>query len=238
MWLDIVIVLLPLAIFTLAIRQSSGWLDRFRQRHRQINMEDIWQSWLNDAALNIQSSKRTRLMQAVDDDARESVHKSLLGLENQLRSDPQPMLAVRSELMDSLDRHQLNSEILKLPVITRTDLRKSHPDIMQTDEAAHTYIAANQLRIEVLREYAGLRYGDYADGDWFDVYQKASGLRQRGTRGYIERAYGGTQNATDDVRFQTMTRMDSEIRKRLLQVPAGTRFPGFDKSAVHISESI
>ena len=236
MWLAIIVLLL-LGIAILANYQSSGWLDRFRQHCRQFNMEDAWQSWLHDGAHTNQSSTQTELTHAIDEEVRESVHQSLLELENRLRGDSQPMLAVRRELMDSLDRRQLNSEILKLPVKTRADLRKSHPDIMQTDAAAHTYIVANELRITVLREYAGLRYGDCVDGDWFDVYQKASSLRQRGTRSYIERASDGVQNATDDVRFQTMALMDSEIRQRLLKLPAGTRFPGFGKSAVQTSES-
>lgn len=240
MWLIVtVIVLLLLGIVTLVIRQPAGLLGRIHQRDRQISMEDIWQAWLNDGrARNTQDSTQNGLMNTVDETVRKSVHQSLLELENRLRSAAQPMLAVRRELMDSLDRRQLNSEILKLPVNIRADLRKSHPDIMQTDEAAHTYIIANELRIAVLREYAGLRYGDCVEGDWFDVYQKASSLRQRGTRSYIERTVGGGQNATDDVRFQTMALMDSEIRKRLLQVPAGTRFPGFGKSMEQISEQV
>ncbi|HVC29044.1 MAG TPA: hypothetical protein VNF48_05770 [Gammaproteobacteria bacterium] len=239
MWLVITIVaLLLLGIIMLVIRQPTGLLGRFRQRYRQISMEATWQSWLNDGVRNTQTSTQIGLMHTVDEDVRESVHQSLLELEDRLRRDAQPMLAIRKELMDSIDRRQLNSEILKLPVNTRADLRSSHPNILQTDVAARTYIDANDLRITVLRKYAGLRYGDCADGDWFDVYQKASRLRQRGTRGYIERACGGMQNATDDVRFKTMTLMDSEIRERLLQVPAGTRFPGFGKSAVQIGESI
>lgn len=240
MWAFItIVVLILLGIVTLSILRSSGWLVRFHQRYRRISMEDTWRTWLANAASGKpQYSVQTGLMSAVDNAVRESVYKSLLELENSLHVNVQPMLAVREELMDSIDRRHLNSEILRLPEETRINLRKSQPDIMQTDEAARTYILANELRIAVLREYAGLRYGDRADGDWFDVYQKASNLRQRGTRSYIERAVGGTQSATDDVRYQTMTLMDSEIRKRLLQVPAGTRFPGFGKSAEHISETI
>ena len=240
MWLVITIVaLMLLGIVTLVIRQPSGLLDRFRQRNRQNSMEDIWQSWLHEGrARSTQNSMQNELMNTVDETVCESVHQSLMELEDRLHNDGQPMLAVRRELMDSIDRRQLNSEILKLPLNVRADLRKSHPDILQTDEAAHIYISANEMHIAVLRKYAGLRYGDCAEGDWFDVYQKASSLRQRGTRSYIERAVGGTQSATDDVRFQAMTLMDSEIRNRLLQVPAGTRFPGFGKSVEQISEQV
>jgi len=238
MWPAIIIVfLLILGVCLMLVRQQSGLWTRFHQRSRQVSMETVWQSWTaNGGMYASQHSVRPGLLNAVDDNVRESVHKSLLELEDSLRIDAKPMLAVRRELMDSIDRRQLNAEILNLSEITRANLRKNHPEILQTDEAARTYILANELRIAVLREYAGLRHGDCADGDWFDVYQKASRLRQRGTRNYIERAVGGTQSVTDDARFQTMTLMNGEIRKRLLQVPAGTRFLGFTKAVEQSSE--
>jgi hypothetical protein len=80
----------------------------------------------------------------------------------------------------------------------------------------------------VLREYAALRFGDRVAGDWFDVYEKASRLRQRGARNFIQRTLSGTQTGEDDARYQSMTRVDQEIRTRLLKVPAGTRFTGLD----------
>ncbi len=227
----VLVALISMACLLLLIRSPASLFSGFHQRTRHISMEDAWQSWwrrnVNDS---LHPDAQQDAANSLDDSQRESVHESLLELEHRLNQTPQPMLAVRLELMDGIDRHQLNTEILKLPADKRAYLRKNHPDILQTDEAAHTYISANELRNSVLREYAGLRYGDAVDGDWFHVYLKASGLRQRGTRGFIERAVDGTQNPTDDVRLQTMTLMDGEIRKRLLQVPAGTRFPGFGKA--------
>ena len=238
MWPAVIIVSLLILGVTLGlIAKRTGLWTRSHQPGRQVSMEAAWQSWLTNAGMDeAQCRVRAHLLNAVNDDVAESVHMSLLEFEASLRIDAKPMLKVRRELMDSIDRRQLNSEILKLSEDMRANLRKSHPEILQTDEATRAYILANELRIAVLREYAGLRYGDCADGDWFDVYQKASRLRQRSTRNYIERALGGTQSATDDARFHTMTLMDSEIRTRLLQVPPGTRFPGFGKALEQSSE--
>ncbi len=238
MWPTVIIVsLLILSICLVLIAKRTGLWTWSHQRGRQAGMETAWQSWLTNIGMDeVQRRVRADLLNAVNDDIAESVHKSLLEFEASLRIDAKPMLRVRRELMDSIDRRQLNSEILKLSEDMRANLRRSHPEILQTDETARAYIFANELRIAVLREYAGLRYGDCADSDWFAVYQKASRLRQRSTRNYIERALGGTQSATDDARFHTMTLMDSEIRTRLLQVPPGTRFPGFGKAPEQSSE--
>ena len=78
----------------------------------------------------------------------------------------------------------------------------------------------------VLLEYSSLRFGDRAEGDWFDVYEKASRLKQRSARNFIQRTLNGTQTGEDDARYQSMTRVDQEIRTRLLKVPAGTSFAG------------
>ena len=40
-------------------------------------------------------------------------------------------------------------------------------------------------------------------------------------------ALAGHQSNADDARYQTMTIVDHEIRARLLQMPAGAQFPGF-----------
>lgn len=192
------------------------WFARRGHPRRHATMQIVWD--------------RLAALSALDPAALQAVHVNLMEIESNLNGNPQPLQALRAELMDSLDRQVLNSEILSLPEELRTRLRRQQDSVLQNDVEAHAYLAANALRIEVLREYAHRRFGDRTDGDWFDVYARAAHLRQRNTRNYIERVLGGTRNAGDDVRFQAMTLKDSEIRARLLQVPAGTQFPGFGKA--------
>lgn len=161
-----------------------------------------------------------------------AVHVNLLEFETKLAGEPQPLQALRCELMDSLDRQILNAEILDLPPELRARWRQQNNTMLQNDAAARKYLAANALRLEVLREYGSRRFGDRVEDDWFDVYEKAVRLRQRNTRNFISRTLQGAPTPTDEARFHTMTLMDSEIRLRLLQVPAGTRFSGLRKSTV------
>ncbi|MGH8402305.1 MAG: hypothetical protein ACRESO_02710 [Gammaproteobacteria bacterium] len=195
------------------------WTDLFRRKsacREQVTMKQVWNERLH-----------AKLPAELDEPARQAVYRNLLEFETRLVAETQPLHALRRELMDSLDRRVLNTEILKLPDDLRARLRQQNHEILQTDDVAHIYVAANELHMEILREYSNRRFGDRADGDWFAVYEKASRLRHRNTRQYVERTLGGTQNATDEARFQSMTLVDNEIRTRLLQVPAGTRFPGF-----------
>jgi len=192
------------------------WFRRKIGKRQPVALAQVWNRLIADVQLSAATL--------------DAVHVNLMEIEVKLDNEAQPLQALRRELMDSLDRQVLNTEILSLPSEIRARLRQQNDAVLQNDDEARVYLAANALRMTVLREYANQRFGDCADGDWFDVYTKAAHLRQRNTRKYIERALDGAQNANDDARFQAMTLKDGEIRARLLQVPAGTRFPGFGKA--------
>lgn len=205
---------------------------RLRRRNRlvgrQVSMETLWQAWQKmDELSDEQRTARSALLDKVTGQNRDSVHQSLLDFEASLHGEVEPMIALRKELMDSMDRRLLNVEILQLPDEVKTRLRAQSSEMMQSDALAHAYIAANDLRMQLLREYAAQRFDDRIAGDWFDVYQKASRLKQKGARNFIQRTLTGSQSSVDDARYQTMTIVDHEIRARLLKMPAGAKFPGF-----------
>ncbi|HET7923000.1 MAG TPA: hypothetical protein VFM15_09625 [Gammaproteobacteria bacterium] len=223
---------IALVIVLCAALLGVQWLRMNRRRRvqgRQIAMESLWQAWVGaDSLSGSARDERETLLAQVDAENRESVHRSLLDFELGLQSETSPMIALRKELMDSMDRRLLNLEILQLPDEVRQRLRAQSSEMMQSDALAHAYIAANDLRMAILREYAAQRFNDCIAGDWFDVYRKASRLKQRSARNFIQRTLAGSQSSVDDARYQTMSLVDHEIRARLLKVPAGARFPGFD----------
>jgi hypothetical protein len=198
-------------------------------RRRRASMEQAWERWLTDTPRDpLHATLREALLKEMTPEVQESVRGNLLEFEAVLRQEREPLQALRRELMDSVDRRLLNMEILELPPEVRKKLRTQSSEMLQTDAEARTYIAANEARMAVLREYAALRFGDRVAGDWFHVYEKASRLRQRSARNFIQRTLSGTQTGEDDARYQSMTRVDQEIRTRLLKVPAGTRFTGLE----------
>lgn len=200
----------------------------FNLRMRRARMQEAWDAWLTFDALDERlRTLRQGLLDQMNQEVRDSVHTNLLEFEAAMKADKAPLLMLRRELMDSVDRRLLNMEILQLPPEVRQRLRAQSADLLQSDAEAGTYIAANEMRMGVLREYAARRFGDRVESDWFDVYEQASRLKQRGARNFIQRTLNGTQSSEDDARYQNMTRVDQEIRTRLLKVPAGTRFAGF-----------
>ena len=232
-WPLIAAVLLLVASVVVLVMVLRQQMSNSAAGKRGVRIQDAWDGWHRLAALDEQLRiARQTLLDQMNDVVRESVRQNLLEFENSLKGQRAPLENLRRELMDSVDRRLLNTEILQLPPEVRLRLRQHSSDMLQTDEEARTYIAANELRMAVLREYSALRFGDRADGDWFDVYEKASRLKQRGARNFIQRTLNGTQSSADDARYQSMTMVDHEIRARLLKVPAGTRFQGFGAQQV------
>jgi hypothetical protein len=221
----VIVILIAAALLAALLLRTH---ERRRILGRPIPMESLWQTWNMFDALNTEEhGVRENLLAQVSTGDRESVHQSLLDFEASLHGEAEPMITLRKELMDSVDRRLLNMEILQLPDEVKTRLRAQSSEMLQTDAQAQAYIAANDLRMALLREYAAQRFDDRIEGDWFDVYQKASRLKQKGARNFIQRTLNGNQSSVDDARYQTMTIVDHEIRARLLKMPAGAQFPGF-----------
>lgn len=191
-----------------------------------ISMRECWDSWANGTELDDKRRElRDGLLQVLDQAAIDTVREDLLRLERDFLGGKYPLTEIRKELMASVDRRMLNTEILRLPEDVKAQVRGESPDLIQNDLEARRYIAANELRLQVLREFATRRYGDFAKRDWFAVYEQASRLKQRNARFFIEQALRGPGLDSDNPHHQAISMVDSQLKVRLLEVPPGTEFP-------------
>lgn len=202
---------------------------RLREHGRfGVHIGAVWDTWIGSAELPEEERlKRDALLRQLDAETLAAIRADLVRLETEELSAGQPLVALRRELMASVDRRMLNLEILNLPEKVKSRLRATSSEVLQTDAQAVRYLAANELRMAVLREYAALRFGDRNPDDWFAVYEQASRYKQRSARAFFERCLAGeTDFSLDDARHQAITAVDDQLRRRLLQVPPGTVFPG------------
>lgn len=227
------VIFLALALLLLAAVMLTGWL-LLRPRRRRgayslhekpLPLQQVWEEWLSAPDVtDAERARRQALFTLVEPLHREAVRNDLLRFETKALADDEPLLVIRRELMDSIDRRMINREILELPENLRQGLRARSGDVIGSDAEAEAYLAANELRLELLREYAGRRFGDRAPQDWFDVYEHASMLKQRTARNYIMRSMSGELNDEHDARHQAISLVDSQLRAHLLKVAPGTRF--------------
>lgn len=189
------------------------------------SLDVVWHEWPQaPGQSDAERSRRQALFTLVTSEHREAVRDDLLRFEEQALARKEPLLAIRTELMDSIDRRMLNREILTLPENLKRQLRAQSGDVIATDEQAEAYLAANELRLEVLREYAARRYGDRAPNDWYAVYERASRLKQRTARNFITRSASGELDQDQNARQQAIGLVDSQLRAHLLKVAPGTQF--------------
>lgn len=221
---------LGLALLLLAVVFVVAWRALRRRprsvyslHERPVPLARIWNEWLAVDA-DDEHARRQELFARVSATHRDAVREDLLRFEKHALSAPEPLLAIRNELMDSIDRRMINREILALPEHIKRNLRAQSGDVITSDAEAEAYLAANELRLEILREYAGRRFGDRAPRDWFDVYEHASMLKQRTARNYITRSLSGELDDEHDARHQAISLVDSQLRAHLLKVAPGTSF--------------
>lgn len=227
-WLLLVTLLVTvLVVAALALALRMAWATHRRRRTHTISdatVDDAWTRWIDGRELSdAERTLRAALLELLDPAALAAVLADLRQLELVTVTQRAPLHAVREELMASVDRRMLNTEILRLSDAQRTEIRARSSDALQSDGDARRYIAANEWRLHVLREYAALRFGDKASNDWFAVYERAAQLKRPALRAFLERSLAGDGA---DARDSAIRTVDLELKRRLLQVPPGAQFRG------------
>lgn len=133
----------------------------------------------------------------------------------------QGRLACRTELMDSMERVCLRRALSALDRQTREQVAERLPEFRQLDHGQERQLEAEKLRMELLRIWTGLFYGDRARGDWYDVYAKAAGMRMNSIGRDFERIAGLPVHVAENNRDAAIRGLNAAIRLRLLQLPPG-----------------
>lgn len=218
-----------LAIAWLLYRRRKRHRDPFRVRDASVSIAKLWAQRTFKARENDDDSTEQQDV-ALAENTLNAIRDDLINFEQRLLSSTQPLRDLRREIMDSVDRRMLNREILALPPEARAQLRLHSGDVIQTDDQARHYIAANELRLEMLREYAAQRFGDRAENDWFAVYEQACQLKSRSLRHFLQRSISGELQETENTRHQAISLVDEELKKRLLLVEPGKNIEAFNRA--------
>jgi hypothetical protein len=227
-WLLLAALLLT-ALVLVALGVALVMLRGVQRRRRTFTIsdatiDDAWTRWIDGRELSdAERTLRAALLELLDPPTLAAVLADLRRLETETVAARAPLVAVREEIMASVDRRMLNTEILRLSDAQRAEVRARSSDALQSDGDARRYIAANEWRLHVLREYAALRYGDKAANDWFAVYERAAQLKRASVRAFLERSLAGDDA---DPRESAIRTVDQELKRRLLQLPPGAQFRG------------
>jgi len=159
----------------------------------------------------------------LDPSALTVVHEDLETRAAAWAADPDGRAAVRTELMDSIDRIMLNGALLALKSEEREAVRRRMPQLPRSDPELRRNLEADRLRLRVLRHWTGLVFRDRARGDWFDVYQRAAEMRRESLGRDLERLAGTPVHAAEHHRDAAIRGLNTALRLRLLQAPPRAR---------------
>jgi len=157
----------------------------------------------------------------LDAEALDAVRKDVLShIETWTGKDPEEgRLACRNQLMDSMERICLRRALWALDPQTREKVGERLPEFRNLDQSQERHLEAETLRMDLLRTWTGLYYGDRARGDWYDVYIKAAEMRMDSIRRDFERIAGLPVHTVENNRDAAIRGLNAALRLRLLQLP-------------------
>lgn len=130
---------------------------------------------------------------------------------------------MRTELMDSVDRNLIHHALLELDAGPAQAILREMPELPGSRPDLARLIEAGELRIQLMRRWAGLYYGDQTDGDWFDTYRRAAEMRKSSAARDLERVAGSAVTATHNNIDAAIRGLNTSLRLRLLQAPRGKK---------------
>lgn len=237
---SIPIIVISAVILTAVVLTGVAVILRRHRRQRPysteidstVSMEGVWDAWMEADLDESRHRLRAEARQMLDANQRDAIREDLIDFEKRALAGRYPLTRLRQEMMASVDRRMINIEILRLAPDEKKRLRERQADIIQSDSHAREYILANELRLALLREYAAKRYGDRAENDWFEVYERAAQYKRQITRNRILRGLEESQDGPEDARQQAIDVVDRQLQIRLLQVSPGTQFRRDQRPAV------
>lgn len=158
----------------------------------------------------------------LDADALETVRKDVLSHTQTWagKKDPEEgRLACRNELMNSMERICLRRALGSLDRQTREKVGKRLPEFRHLDHSQERHLEAEKLRMDLIRTWTGLYYGDRARGDWYDVYARAAEMRMNSVERDFERIAGLPVHTVENNRDAAIRGLNAALRLRLLQMP-------------------
>jgi hypothetical protein len=188
-----------------------------------VRIDDIWQTWRRGGLAPAAAFADASPPRGLDDEALAGVRRDLLKTEKKILGQPRPLVALRREIMDSIDRRMLQLETLALPPESRTELVGRIGDEFDIRRG----LAADHLRIRLLRYYGAAKFNDRAENDWYDIYQQAAQLKRRGFRDFLKKP-------ADNKRYQSAIVVGERLKQRLLETPPGTSFRGSGRSPTDV----
>lgn len=181
-----------------------------------IRIDDIWHAWRRGGLAPAAAFADDSPGQKLDEGALAVVRDGLIKTEKHILAQPRPLLALRREIMDGIDRRVLQMETLSLP----EDAGDALDGPIGGELDIRRGLEADALRIRLLRYYGAAKFGDRAENDWYDVYRQAASMKRRSFRNFVRQ-----HDDEDSSRYQSVVVVGERLKQRLLDTPPGTSFP-------------
>lgn len=180
-WLVVLILVIVGVIGLLAFLKLIRWLIHrgfvIADRAPHLKMETLFNSWMNDKDVEVADLVKRK----ADDESIELLRKELVEIEEQSKTAQNPLIPLRTAIMDAVDYYYLLKGFLEADEQTRHKYygRELCED---ADMAARTGLKY-MFMYKILRYYSFLKYNDAivneGEDDWFTFYTWIAGNRAK-----------------------------------------------------------
>jgi hypothetical protein len=141
----------------------------------ELTIEQVWKEFTQKPSDKSDNYHRTvyQNLQLFDPEASEGILNDLLQIETESMRQNDRLRYIREKIMDLVDRRAAAGNLRRL---TRQDKNKNAADNEASDRRLACALADCNLQIAVLRAYAGGKFGDDRQDDWFSMYSYLSGF--------------------------------------------------------------
>ena len=141
----------------------------------ELTIEQVWQKFTQKPSDNSNNYHRTvyQNLQLFDPEASEGILNDLLQIESESMRQNDRLRYIREKIMNLVDRRAAAGNLRRL---TGREKGKNVAGSEASDRRLACALADCDLQIAVLRAYAGGKYGDDRQDDWFSLYAYLSGF--------------------------------------------------------------
>ncbi len=201
-----------------------------------LTMQQAWDHWmtkLEDLAVGdrqIVEQMKSRLAES----AIENVKKELFEIEKRSKEAEDPLIPLRTALMDAVDTSLLNHSLSQLKVETKKILHTQLGELY-TDEVFLWGYLTRSFMCGILRWYSSLKYDDAGEDDWFTYYTQIAKERTQNvveTLQCLENGDGEVAGVRALIKKAYDEQVADQLRQYLVKAPKRTPIltPG-DKKA-------
>jgi len=188
-----------------------------------LTMQEAWDFWIkNKDELHEDNRRIVDLVQRkFTASAIENLREDLMEIERASKEAANPLVLLRTAIMDAVDMSLLNNAIIELDEEVRKEVQARLGDKFRDEDLGFGFLGGS-FTCQVLRWYSSLKYDDGSADDWFAWYTDVAQASVGNTVEMLKKHAKGGSPRFEAVLHKTWRQVMDQARPFVLEAPRKT----------------